>query len=234
MDILLLILIYISILFMIGTLVNNNAAVDIGWGLGFVLVAWFTYLRDPSVVLGQWIITILVTIWGMRLFYQIAKRSLNGGDALRNEALQRASGKRIGTKTYFQVYGLVGSFLYLISLTIIKTSQSGIEANPLLLMPGILLWFFGFYYEAIGDYALRLFFLNYIKKGELLTNHHWSLRLLPNYIGEATMWWGIFLIAIVSGAPVWTIISPITLTLLLFFISGAQLPIQAAKKEANH
>ena len=51
----------------------------------------------------------------------------------------------------------------------------------------------------------------------------WSYTRHPNYFGEATMWWGIFLISIVSLSYLWLIISPIVITLLLLFVSGVPL-----------
>jgi steroid 5-alpha reductase family enzyme len=90
-------------------------------------------------------------------------------------------------------------------------------------MPGVLLWLIGFFFESIGDYQLRLFLRDNSNKGKLMTTGQWSLTRHPNYFGEAAMWWGIFLIAIVSGAPVWTILSPVIITVLLLFVSGVSL-----------
>jgi len=57
-------------------------------------------------------------------------------------------------------------------------------------------------------------------KGKLMTQGLWSITRHPNYFGEATMWWGIFLLSIVSPYYYITIISPITITSLLLFVSG--------------
>jgi steroid 5-alpha reductase family enzyme len=223
MDIILLIFIYFSLFFLVGTIIKNNSIMDIGWSISFVIVAWFTYLRDSSVVVGQFIITFLVSIWGLRLFYHIAKHNLGRGEDFRYIAFRKAWGKWVVPRAFLQVYMLQGFFMYLISLTVIYTSYQGIEADTLSLMPGVLLWLIGFFFESIGDYQLRLFLRDNSNKGKLMTTGQWSLTRHPNYFGEAAMWWGIFLIAIVSGAPVWTILSPVIITVLLLFVSGVSL-----------
>lgn len=51
----------------------------------------------------------------------------------------------------------------------------------------------------------------------------WRYTRHPNYFGEATMWWGIFLMALSIPGGIVTIISPITITVLLLFVSGVPL-----------
>ncbi len=231
MDIILLIFIYFSLFFLVGTIMKNNSIVDIGWGIGFVVVAWFTYWWDSSVVVGQIIMTLLISIWGLRLFYHIAKRNLGKGEDFRYVAFRRAWGKWVIPRAFLQVYMLQGFFLYLISLSVIYTAYQGEEAEPILLIPGVLIWIIGFFFEAVGDYQLRLFLRDNNNKGKLMTTGLWSLTRHPNYFGEAVMWWGIFFIALVSGAPVWTILSPIVITLLLLYVSGVPLLEKSMQKK---
>jgi steroid 5-alpha reductase family enzyme len=63
-----------------------------------------------------------------------------------------------------------------------------------------------------------------------MTTGLWSLTHHPDYFGEAAMWWGIFLIAVSSGVKIWTIISPLTITLLLVYVSGVLLLEKSMKK----
>ncbi len=39
-------------------------------------MAWFTTLRTANFYLPNIIVTVLITIWGLRLFYHIIKRNL--------------------------------------------------------------------------------------------------------------------------------------------------------------
>ncbi len=45
----------------------------------------------------------------------------------------------------------------------------------------------------------------------------------PNYFGEVLQWWGIFIIALSLPGSFFTIIGPLTITILILFVSGVPL-----------
>jgi steroid 5-alpha reductase family enzyme len=51
----------------------------------------------------------------------------------------------------------------------------------------------------------------------------WAFSRHPNYFGESTMWWGIFLIALSTPWGFWTVISPIVITVVLLKMTGVSL-----------
>ena len=110
--------------------------------------------------------------------------------------------------------------MWLISTPLIAAQTSGF---PVILTPldyiGVLLWLIGMIFESIGDLQLMSFKADPANKGKLLTTGLWKFSRHPNYFGEAALWWGYYLIALVSGFW-WTIFSPILMTYLLFKVSG--------------
>jgi steroid 5-alpha reductase family enzyme len=50
----------------------------------------------------------------------------------------------------------------------------------------------------------------------------WRYTRHPNYFGEATLWWGIYLVALSAGAW-WTIFAPLLMSFLLLRVSGVAL-----------
>ena len=48
----------------------------------------------------------------------------------------------------------------------------------------------------------------------------WRYTRHPNYFGEVTQWWGVFLIALSIPGAIVTIIGPLTITYLILFVSG--------------
>jgi steroid 5-alpha reductase family enzyme len=48
----------------------------------------------------------------------------------------------------------------------------------------------------------------------------WKYTRHPNYFGEATQWWGIFLIALSVPGGWAALISPLTISFLLLRVSG--------------
>ncbi|SEW13326.1 DUF1295 domain-containing protein [[Clostridium] fimetarium] len=234
MDVVYLMLVYFILFFVIGTLIKNNSIIDIGWGIGFVLVAWFILLRGSKILPTQLIITVLITIWGLRLFYHILKRNIGKQEDFRYATWRQEWGKWLLPRAFFQIYMLQGIFMYLISLSVIFVSYEDREAYIPIMILGILVWIIGFYFEAIGDHQLKLFISKKENRGNIMMTGLWKYTRHPNYFGEATMWWGIFILAISSGASILSIISPLTITLLLVFVSGVPMLEKSMKKKPGY
>ena len=81
----------------------------------------------------------------------------------------------------------------------------------------------GFAFEVIGDRQLAAHLRDPANKGRLMTGGLWSTTRHPNYFGEATLWWGIGLIALPSANGWVGLLGPLTITLLLVFVSGVPL-----------
>lgn len=220
----LLIFIYFFCFFIAATALKNNSIVDIGWGMGFVLTAWFLQIMSGQVFLPQVIITVLTTIWGLRLFYHILRRNIHKGEDFRYAAWRSEWGAWVIPRAFLQVFMLQGLFMYLISLSAILTFETEKQFfSGFLAAAGIVLWAIGFYFEAVGDHQLKLFISNPDNKGTLMQSGLWAYTRHPNYFGEAVQWWGILLVAWSGGASWAALLSPVTITILLLFVSGVPL-----------
>lgn len=225
---------YFTIFFIIGTLIKNNSIVDIGWGIGFVLTSWYLLLTDERTISTQWIITILISIWGMRLFYHIIERNWGKREDFRYAAWRKSWGKWLIPRAFLQIFMLQGIFMYIISTPVILIRQENEPAHIGVAVFGVIIWLVGFFFEAVGDYQLKVFVHNSTSKGKLMTSGLWKYTRHPNYFGEATMWWGIFIVAASSGASILAIISPLTITFLLVFVSGVPLLEKAMKNRPGY
>lgn len=89
---------------------------------------------------------------------------------------------------------------------------------------GVALWAIGFYFEAMGDHQLSVFKSNPENKGKVMKEGVWQYTRHPNYFGEATMWWGTYLIACNLGlGGKLTFASAMTITWLVRYISGVEM-----------
>jgi steroid 5-alpha reductase family enzyme len=119
---------------------------------------------------------------------------------------------------------LQGLFMFIVSLSAILTAEAEIKLFIVpLVLAGICVWGIGFFFESVGDHQLKVFISKPENRGKLMTSGLWKYTRHPNYFGEATMWWGMFLIALGAGASVAAILSPLTITFLLLFVSGVPL-----------
>ncbi|MDD3213093.1 MAG: DUF1295 domain-containing protein [Eubacteriales bacterium] len=207
-------------LFLLGTIRHNNSIVDIGWGIGFVIVAWIMLpLRLPT-NLTQVTITLLITLWGVRLFTHIYRRNHRKPEDFRYAAFRKAWGRWVVPRAFLQVYMLQGVLMYLIALPVILHTPGQFYTNGWVYGAGMLVFAVGFLFESVGDAQLAAFLRDPAHKGKIMDSGLWRYTRHPNYFGEATMWWGMAVIAVSGGIAPWVFVSPITITLLLLFVSG--------------
>jgi 3-oxo-5-alpha-steroid 4-dehydrogenase 1 len=116
--------------------------------------------------------------------------------------------------------------MQLVSLPILFAAPA-INIHPIIIVCGVAIWGIGFIFEALGDYQLTIFKNNPRNKGKLMTTGLWSLTRHPNYFGEATLWWGIALIAYFKTYSLLSFMGPLTIDFLLLYVSG--IPLLEAK-----
>jgi steroid 5-alpha reductase family enzyme len=85
---------------------------------------------------------------------------------------------------------------------------------------GVTVWLAGFCFEAFGDWQLLQFIRTPANKGKLMTSGLWRYTRHPNYFGEVTLWWGIWLMALSVPGGWLTVVGPLTITTLILKVSG--------------
>ena len=216
--------------FAVSLIKKRNDVADIFWGIGFVAVAWISFIFAQSFNLRGLSVNLLVTIWGLRLALHIGLRNRGKGEDFRYKAWRESWGKTFYLRSYFQVFILQGLFLFLISLPIILVNTR-IAQFSLFDILGLIIWLVGFFFEAVGDYQLLQFSKNPLNKGKIIQTGLWKYTRHPNYFGEVVLWWGIFFFALSVPFGFLTIISPLTITLLILYVSG--IPMLEKKYENN-
>lgn len=212
--------VYMSLWFIFSLIKKRNDVADIAWGLGFVLITWGSFFLSGSSGIRGLLISILVSIWGLRLALHIYMRNKGKKEDYRYLAWRKKWGKWFYLLSYLQVYILQGFLLFLIILPVLVVNKGQGQALGWLDFIGVLVWFFGFYFEAVGDMQLARFIKNPANKGKIMQNGLWAYTRHPNYFGEVTQWWGIWFIAISVPGGWLTIIGPLTITFLILKVSG--------------
>lgn len=130
-----------------------------------------------------------------------------------------------------QIYLLQGAVvLGVLTPVLVAFSQ---PQSPLLWFnwAGVILWLIGFFFETIGDFQLDRFVKKSENQGKLMMSGLWRFTRHPNYFGEATMWWGIWLIIVGMPLTQLALLSPFIITTLLLKVSG--IPMLEAKWEGR-
>ena len=217
----LIILVYMFLIWLASLILKDSSIVDIFWGAGFVLVNWAAFLLvSQDITLRRWILSLLVTIWGLRLSIYVLLRNLGKGEDFRYKKWRKESGNKWWWFSFFKVFLLQGFLLWVISTPLAAVH---FYAQPARLtfwdFLAVFVWLVGFFFESAGDWQLARFKKNPANKGKVLSTGVWRYTRHPNYFGDSAQWWGYYLVALGAGA-FWTVFSPLIMTYLLLRVSG--------------
>jgi steroid 5-alpha reductase family enzyme len=86
--------------------------------------------------------------------------------------------------------------------------------------------------EAAADLQMRRFRNDPLSTEKAIPPGLWSLSRHPNYFGEVSFWWGLYLFALASQPGFWwTIVGPLAITLLFV---GVSIPLMETHLQARH
>lgn len=225
------IFVYYTLCFAVGIIKKRNDIADVAWGLGFIIASicplWLYGIHGIRSI----VVTTLVCVWGLRLSWHIYLRNKGKKEDYRYQAWRESWGNYFYLRTYLQVFLLQGFFLLVIVMPVLFINtyqQTGITMFDFL---GVTIWILGFVCEVVSDYQLASFLNDTNNRGLLLTSGLWRYSRHPNYFGEITQWWGIFIMALSIDGGLLTIIGPLTITFLIVKISG--IPLLEKKMAEN-
>ncbi|MDB4170589.1 DUF1295 domain-containing protein [Polaribacter sp.] len=220
----LIILTFVTILWIWSVFIKNASIIDVFWGLGFVSLNVFYASMSGNLTARKLLVLSLVTIWGLRLAIYLAYRNYGKGEDFRYQEFRKNFGpNRYWWVSFFQTFLLQAALIMIISLPLlgIHTSTNSGALNALDYL-GIFVWTVGFIFEAGGDYQLMRFQRNLNNKGKVLDRGFWKYTRHPNYFGDAAVWWSYAIFSIASESY-WQIIGAMIMTLLIIKVSGVSL-----------
>lgn len=213
---------YVTLVWLLSLALKNASIIDIFWGPGFaVLTVVYTLLSDDGYGGRQLLVLVLVSAWSLRLGGHILTRNAGHGEDYRYVKMRERSGDAFWWRSLVTVFFLQGVLLWIISAPLLIAVHSD-EPDQLAITDylGAAVWAVGFFFEAVGDFQLVRFKSNPENKGKVMDRGLWRFTRHPNYFGDASLWWGYFIIA--AGTP-WgfaTIFAPAIMTFMLLRVSG--------------
>lgn len=229
------ILLLMTLLWLLSLTLKNSSIVDIFWGFGFILIVWLVFALAPQGYLPRrQLVAILVTVWGVRLALHIGSRNWGKPEDFRYASWRKENGPRWWWVSYFKVFLLQGSIMWILSAPLIAAQTSGFPAilTPMDLL-GMCIWGAGLFFETVADAQLAYFKKNPTNRGRILTSGLWKFSRHPNYFGEAVLWWGYYLLALAAGAG-WTVFAPLLMTILLVKVSGVSMLEKTLKSKPGY
>lgn len=215
---------FLLVVFGLALFLENNSIIDIVYGPLFVIALWSLALFWEHWSDRQWLLIVLITLWGLRLGLRILRKNWRKPEDFRYHAWREAWTKRGMLYFFFrsltQIYLLQGMVVLIVLAPVLLTFSQA--QAPLMWFNyfGAGLWLIGFFFEAVGDWQLDRFIRNPDNQGKIMTSGLWRYTRHPNYFGESTMWWGIFLLVLGLPLSPLALVSPLLITFLLLKVSG--------------
>lgn len=218
-------------LWLLSLAIKDAGIIDIFWGLGYVIIAWFyaNVLGFDKMESRNWVLLALITTWGLRLGIYLAIRNLGKPEDYRYAQWRKDNGKKWWWLSFIRVFALQGFLLWIISSVYLQALSISGELQ-LLDYVGIVLWVIGFFFEAVGDWQLMQFKKNPDNKGKVLDTGVWRYTRHPNYFGDAMMWWGYFFFALAHPMGWIFVFCPVIMNFFLVKVSGVAMLEQNLKK----
>jgi steroid 5-alpha reductase family enzyme len=216
------VLVLILATWFVGRALGRFNVIDVAWGLGFVLLAWvaFGLSSGHGDDTRRLVVALLVTIGAGRLAVYIAWRSRGKGEDTRYADM--LAGHADPARRALGIYLTQAVAIWFVSLPVMVAMFERSEPGVLFVV-GVVVWVVGFGFESIGDWQLARFRADPASAGKVMDQGLWRFSRHPNYFGDATMWWGIWLIAAQQWQGVVTVLSPALMTWTLTRKTGKPL-----------
>lgn len=220
---------YFFICYLISIKKKDFSLFDLAWATGLLLPLALAAFFTPPLSTGKIILVTLVLVWAVRLTSHLSMRYRTHGKDRRYQKMESSWGNRWQLHGFFKVFLIQATLAWIIILPEILylLLDHKVSIGPLSLV-GIVVALIGFRIEAIADSQLADF-KNDPSHPPFLQEGLWKYSRHPNYVGEVLFWWGVWIFCS-AHVPIWTVISPLTLHLLIRYVSGVPLVEEQWKK----
>ncbi len=187
---------------------------------GLVVIAWKMGGAGGT---AAGLIVVLVLIWALRMTVYLVRRNWGHGEDPRYTRLRSwvPEGWAFHRLALRQVFLLQGVVIWVLTLPqqIAMVTGTAPGLGPWALA-GLALWLVGFFFESVGDWQLTRFKADPGNRGKVLDTGLWRYTRHPNYFGELSQWWGLFLIALEAPWAWCGVIGPVLYSHLVINVTG--------------
>jgi steroid 5-alpha reductase family enzyme len=161
-------------------------------------------------------------LWGTRLALYIFSRSRGKPEDHRYAKFRQEWQPWPNLNAWIKVFMFQGILMMIVTLPISVGMTLESKTLSVINYIGVIVWIVGFTLEIIADHYLNWWKSRPENKGKICTSGPWKFARFPNYFGEISLWYGVYLIAF-DPKIAWTIIGPITINFLIVKVTGIPL-----------
>jgi steroid 5-alpha reductase family enzyme len=201
--------------------IKNAGVVDIFWSFNFAFVAIIVCLMATGYWERKLLICTMILIWSMRLGIYLLIRvgshlQVEEGryKKLREEWVPNPDRRFFW---FFQMQAISNIYLSIPFFLIAFNTKPQLSKLEYI---GVAIWAVSILGEGIADGQLKKFKSDPANKGKVCDAGLWNYSRHPNYFFESMIWVGYFCVALNADYGWLGILSPITILLLLFRVTG--------------
>lgn len=200
---------------------RDVSIVDSLWSIFFIVFTLLFAWRLRSDATAAYVLIALILLWGLRLSAYITIRNHGKGEDRRYQAIRARNQPNFEFKSLYLIFLLQMVLATVIVLPVLPILNGAQDAN-LLTYAGFAIAAFGALFETVADAQMARYKATRTAQDTVMNRGLWRYSRHPNYFGEATFWWGLW-IASASMGGAWTLFSPVLMTWLLTRVSGVPL-----------
>jgi len=201
---------------------DNSSLYDPYWSLAPIpITLYWASLSHGGPSLRQLSVLLLVAAWGIRLTLNWVRRwrGLRDED-FRYREIRGRTGRLYWPASFFSIHLMPTAWVFLgllplyPALSVPGPGFGALDAVAALVTLGALV------VETVADAQLRRFLSARQDPQAVLDRGLWALSRHPNYFGEVSFWWGLFLFGLAADrGSACTVVGPLSITLLFVLVS---------------
>lgn len=208
------------VIFAFSIRLDNGSMYDAYWSVvpPVIALTWLGEAQAGTSVARQLMVTSLVFAWAIRLTYNWAR----GWPGLHHEDWRYLDLYTKAPKWLVSFFGihLFPTIMVLLGcLALLPALAYGTRPWNWLDSVAVVVTGTAILIELVADEQMRAFARSK-QPGEIMTRGLWAWSRHPNYFGELSFWWGLFLFGLAAHPGwAWTIVGPLAMTAMFHFAS---------------
>jgi steroid 5-alpha reductase family enzyme len=201
---------------------DNSSLYDPYWSVAPVPIAVYWAAGAPSGLdLRAALVLLLVAAWGVRLTANwVARWHGLGDEDFRYAEIRGKTGRLYWPASLISIHLMPTAWVFLGLLPTWPALSGGGRPLGALDLLALVVTAGAIAIEAVSDLQLRRFVRTRRDPSAVLDEGLWRLSRHPNYFGEVTFWWGLWLFGVAADPRwAWTAVGPASITLLFLLVS---------------
>ncbi len=222
------------IIFLFSKIHHNSSIYDPFWHVAPIPIVFYIASHSSLSNLQQSLVLSAFLFWSLRLTYNWFLNWTNlDHEDFRYIDLKNTNKFLAFVNDFFGIH-LIPTIIVNVSLYPIYVALNSDYLNNLVYV-GFILIIFAVVVQHIADSQMRGFRKDENNLGKTMKYGLWKYSRHPNYLGEVSFWFGIYIFALASGSTsIWLLTCPIVMLALFVFISCPMMDNRSLKKRSDY